>query len=213
VSRISSIQSTTSTYVYNQKWAKLSHKNSSDPCQRSEINSRAPSNPRRPRRGGVWRPRTANRVPVHWSRRLHCTEVVTAVSQKIPLGPGSTPSYVCRPPTWGSVGGDCLILRFLSDWYGPQEMYWTTMEKVIKRNPIIQALLLTALFVGGAIWRQKQPHTSIVSAWLQLNSDFVPKVKIFMEPSDYDVVVCHRYGSGRGGHNRSKSGSNVRVAL
>jgi hypothetical protein len=73
------------------------------------------------------------------------------------------------------------------------------MEKVIKMSPVIQALLLTALFVGGAIWRQKQPHTSIVSAWLQLNSKFVPKVIFFMEPSDYDVVVCHRYGSGGGG--------------
>jgi hypothetical protein len=33
-----------------------------------------------------------------------------------PFGaPGSTPSYACLPPAWGSAGGDCLIPRFLWD--------------------------------------------------------------------------------------------------
>jgi hypothetical protein len=50
-------------------------------------------------------------------------------------------------------------------------LIWTTRNdqektaKVIKRGPVIQALQLTALFVGGAIWQQKQPHT-ILSVWL-----------------------------------------------
>jgi hypothetical protein len=36
--------------------------------------------------------------------------------QKDPFrAPGSTLSYVCLPPLWGSAGGDCLMLRFLWD--------------------------------------------------------------------------------------------------
>jgi hypothetical protein len=40
------------------------------------------------------------------------------------------------------------------------------MAKAIGRSPVIQALKLTALFVGDAIWHQKQSHTSFVSVWL-----------------------------------------------
>jgi hypothetical protein len=47
------------------------------------------------------------------------------------------------------------------------------MTKAIKKGPVIQALQLAALFVGGAMWQQKQPHTSFVSEWLYMNSYFV----------------------------------------
>jgi hypothetical protein len=32
------------------------------------------------------------------------------------------------------------------------------MTKANKRSPVIQALQLTALFMGVAIWQQKPPH-------------------------------------------------------
>jgi hypothetical protein len=32
------------------------------------------------------------------------------------------------------------------------------MAKAIGRSPVLQALQLTALFVGDAIWQQKQSH-------------------------------------------------------
>jgi hypothetical protein len=40
------------------------------------------------------------------------------------------------------------------------------IAKAIKRGPVIQFLQLIAVFVGGAIWQQKRPHTSFVSVWL-----------------------------------------------
>jgi hypothetical protein len=40
------------------------------------------------------------------------------------------------------------------------------MVKAIKRSPIIQALQLSALFMGGATWQQKQTHISFVSVAL-----------------------------------------------
>jgi hypothetical protein len=40
------------------------------------------------------------------------------------------------------------------------------MVKAIKMSPVIQALKLTAQFVGGVIWQQKQPDTSLVSVLL-----------------------------------------------
>jgi hypothetical protein len=47
-----------------------------------------------------------------------------------PFGaPGSTPSYVCLTPSWGSADGDCLIPRLLWDYYGPQGKYKKEMAK------------------------------------------------------------------------------------
>jgi hypothetical protein len=38
----------------------------------------------------------------------------------------------------------------------------------------------------------KQPHTSFLSVWLELNSDFVTYVNIFMEPSNCDgILLCN----------------------
>jgi hypothetical protein len=76
-----------------------------------------------------------------------------------PFGaPGSTPSYVCLPLAWGSVDGDFNSPVLVG-------LIWTTknlQEKVakpMKRSLAIQAQM-TTLFVGGAIWQLKQPHTS-----------------------------------------------------
>jgi hypothetical protein len=40
------------------------------------------------------------------------------------------------------------------------------MAEAMNRSPVLQALQLTGLFVGGTIWQQKQPHISFVSVWL-----------------------------------------------
>jgi heptaprenylglyceryl phosphate synthase len=40
------------------------------------------------------------------------------------------------------------------------------VAKAAKRSPVIQALQLTALLVGGAIRQQETAHTSFVSLWL-----------------------------------------------
>jgi hypothetical protein len=73
------------------------------------------------------------------------------------------------------------------------------MAKAIGRSPVIQALQLTALFVGGAIWQQKQSHTSFMRVWLQLNSDIVAQVNSFMQPSDCDEIqLCKRYRTAGG---------------
>jgi hypothetical protein len=68
------------------------------------------------------------------------------------------------------------------------------MAKSIGWSPVIQALQLTALFVGGSIWQQKQPytpHTSFVSVWLSPNSYFVAWENIFIDPSDYnEIPLC-----------------------
>jgi hypothetical protein len=40
------------------------------------------------------------------------------------------------------------------------------MAKAMKGSPVIQVLQLTAPFVVGAIWQQKQPYTSFVNVWL-----------------------------------------------
>jgi hypothetical protein len=60
-----------------------------------------------------------------------------------PFGaPGSTPSFVCLPPTWGFASGDCLISLFLWD-YKDHNKSTEKMTKAIKRIPVIQALQLT----------------------------------------------------------------------
>jgi hypothetical protein len=88
-----------------------------------------------------------------------------AVSQMMPLGSlGSSPSYVCFAHAWGSVGGDYLI----PDSCGTNldhKKSTKKMAKAINRSPAIQAVQLTVLFMGGAMWLQKQPHTSSVSVW------------------------------------------------
>jgi hypothetical protein len=40
------------------------------------------------------------------------------------------------------------------------------IAKTLKSTPVIQALQLTALFAGGAIWQQKQ--TDILCEWVAL---------------------------------------------
>jgi hypothetical protein len=60
-------------------------------------------------------------------------------------------------------------------------------SKTIKRSPVIQALQLTALFVGGAIQQQKQPHASSVGVALA-EFRFRNLVNSFMEPRIYDKI-------------------------
>jgi hypothetical protein len=72
-----------------------------------------------------------------------------------------------------------LIPRFLWDYYVLQEIHRKKVENAIKRNSVIQALQMTALFVGEAgmrkdgtgdtqqmghaiILKHKQPHISYV---------------------------------------------------
>jgi hypothetical protein len=40
------------------------------------------------------------------------------------------------------------------------------MAEVIKRTSVTQALKLTVLFVGGALWQEKQPHTASFVEWI-----------------------------------------------
>jgi hypothetical protein len=47
------------------------------------------------------------------------------------------------------------------------------MAKATKRRHIIEALQLKIPFVAGVMWQQKYLHTSLVSVWLYLNSDFI----------------------------------------
>jgi hypothetical protein len=108
-----------------------------------------------------------------------------------PFGaPDGTPSCVCLPPP-GACGWwlfNCLVLVGL---------VWTArnvhkVRKVIKISPLMQSSQMTALFMGGVIWQQEQPHTSFVSVWLQLNSDFVAQVNIFVEPSNCNEIPLRK---------------------
>jgi hypothetical protein len=73
--------------------------------------------------------------------------VIAGVIKDPFTAPGSTLSYVCLPPTWGSEDGDCLIVRFLWDYHGPQEIYRKKVAKATKSRTVIQAFQLTFLFV------------------------------------------------------------------
>jgi hypothetical protein len=65
------------------------------------------------------------------------------------------------------------------------------MTKAIKMGPVIQALQLKALFVGGAIWQQKKV-SHILCECVALH-EFIFRLlgKLFMEQSDYDdIQLC-----------------------
>jgi hypothetical protein len=47
------------------------------------------------------------------------------------------------------------------------------MAVAIERSCVIEALQLTDICEGGAIWQQKLPYTSSVSVWIYLNLNFV----------------------------------------
>jgi hypothetical protein len=103
---------------------------------------------------------------------------------------GHCTSNVCLPPAWGSAGGGFNSPLLVG-------LRWTTRNlqkrtaKAIKSS-VIQALQLTVLLMGGAIWQQKQPHTCLWMydfRWIQISS----LRKSFMEPSDYDEFRFVQY--------------------
>jgi hypothetical protein len=123
----------------------------------------------------------------------------------------------------GSAGGDCWVPRFLWDWRGPQEIYSKNGESY-QRQPVIQALQLTALFVGGVTWQQKQPNTSLCVCgfnWIHISS--LAKTCLWNQATV--MRFCYvRYcnllevrdywrNKSEGVHNRSENGRGARVAL
>jgi hypothetical protein len=89
--------------------------------------------------------------------------ILVAVSQTIPSV--TIPSYVCLSPSCGSAGGNYnspLHVELTRTTRNPQEKSGEKME----RKSVIEDVQLTALFAGGATWKQKGLHTFLVCAWL-----------------------------------------------
>jgi hypothetical protein len=49
---------------------------------------------------------------------------------------------------------------------GPQEIYAKKKGESHQRSSLKQPFQLTAIFVGRAMWQQKDTHTSFVRVWL-----------------------------------------------
>jgi hypothetical protein len=63
-------------------------------------------------------------------------------------------------------------------------------SEIHQKIPVLQALQLTALFVGGVKHKQKESvSVSVsVSVWLLMSSDFVAYLDIFMESSAHNEI-------------------------